>query len=294
MSAAVVLDPALGYRHLDPTPTPAELGEFYQSRYYDLLRKGGRAPELRRLTSGGPEADEERGWLRETLWADVADLLAAHAPGKRVLDVGCGTGDLLSVLRERGFEGEGIELSGDAVRIARDRGLTARSLTAEALAQTEAGRFDAVTMLNVLEHVPAPAQLLDACRTLLGPGGALLVRVPNDFTELQEAARRKLGAEPWWVAAPDHVNYFDFASLAALLTRLGFTVEWEQGDFPMELLLLLGENYVAEPGLGARWHARRRDLERALPAPLRRRLYRALAQAGVGRNCLVLARRGGP
>src|SRR3954449_2912443 len=116
---SVKVDPTYGYRRLDPIPSDDELTRFYQSQYYDLLRQGGRAPELRRLLAGGQEAERERAWLRETLYADITTLLRAHASGGRVLDIGCGQGELLQWLVEQGFQADGIEPSDDAAAIAR-------------------------------------------------------------------------------------------------------------------------------------------------------------------------------
>ena len=65
----------------------------------------------------------------------------------------------------------------------------------------------------------------------------------------------------------------------------------EQGDFPMELFLLMGDDYVNTPKQGESCHRRRVQFEQAVPGGLRRRLYAALAREGVGRNCLTFAER---
>jgi len=288
----VVRDPTYEYRRLEPLPSDEELRGFYQSQYYHLIRKGGRAPELRRLMAGGQEADRERSWLRSTLYADISHVLGELAPGKRVLDVGCGTGELVGFLVENGFAAEGIEPSADAVAIAKDRGRPVRNLALEEFVSegSETAGFDAVVLINVLEHVPDPAQVIELCKAILKPEGVICARVPNDFSEIQLAAQKQVGKREWWVVVPDHINYFDFASLEALFKRLGFGVVYAQGDFPMELLLLMGFDYVGDPEMGSQCHRRRCRFEAGIPADLRRRIYRSLAGAGVGRNCLTFAR----
>jgi len=139
--------------------------------------------------------------------------------------------------------------------------------------------------------VPDPASIVAICRSLIRPGGSLCIRVPNDFTEIQEAAASAEQIDRWWVAVPDHINYFDFASLRALLVQLEMEVTHEQGDFPMELFLLMGDNYVTAPEKGPQCHERRVHFEKSLPVALRRRIYSALAHEGVGRNCLTFATR---
>jgi hypothetical protein len=78
--AGTARDPEFGYRRLDPMPAPDELAEFYASRYSDLVRRGGRGPDLARLLAGGEAAERERAWLAATLWRDLADRIAADAP----------------------------------------------------------------------------------------------------------------------------------------------------------------------------------------------------------------------
>lgn len=289
----IAVDPTYGYRRLDPAPGADELGAFYQSRYYHLIRKGERAAGLERLLRGGPEAERERAWLRHTLYGDVAKTLRAAAPGRRVLDVGCGSGDLVAALEEAGFAAEGVEPSDEAASAARARGLRIHTGDLAGFAPGPA-RFDALVMLNVLEHVPDPAALLGEAHGLLADGGVLCVQVPNDFNAAQLAAQRLLGRAPWWIAIPDHVSYFDVPSLQAFLRGHGFAPFEAQGDFPMEIFLLLGDDYVGNPELGSACHRRRVDLEMGLSREDRRALYRALARGGLGRNCLVFARRCAP
>jgi hypothetical protein len=101
-----------------------------------------------------------------------------------------------------------------------------------------------------------------------------------------------LGVRQWWVACPDHINYFDLASLSRLLEHHGLRVFQAQATFPMELFLLFGSNYVADPELGSRCHAQRKSFELAISPELRRRLYRSFAELGIGRDCVVFAKKG--
>jgi len=291
----VIRDAEYGYRRLDPLPTKEEGAEFYRTRYYELVRQGGRAQELRRFMAGGQEAERERAWLSATLYADIYAILSAHANGRRILDIGCGTGELMLFLKEKGFDLAGIEPSPDAAALAQQRGLPAVACTLEEYAERHASsglpQYAAVILLNVLEHVPNPVEIIDlAKRFLNSSGGLICVRVPNDFNELQRAAAQKLDKTPWWVAVPDHICYFDFDSLHALLEGKGFEVVHSQCDFPMESFLLMGEDYVGNPALGSTCHQKRIELEMSIPADVRRRIYCKLAEAGVGRNCLVVGR----
>lgn len=286
--------PRHGFRQLDPLPEAGELSRFYESRYYDLIRQGGRFPERRHLDAGGSEASRERTWISTTLHADVVHTLQEHACAGSVLDIGCGCGEVLAALRQAGLACEGVEPSAEAAAQARAAGHIVHQATLAELAADPGnlGRFGAAVALNVLEHVRDPEAFLGDALRLLRPDGLLVIRVPNDFTEFQEAAWQTTSRQRrWWLARPDHINYFNFSSLRSLLAALGCDVVAETADFPMELFLLLGLDYANQAELGARCHEMRTRYEMALPTALRRRINAALASAGVARNCLVTARR---
>jgi len=291
----VIQDPIYGYRRLDPVPDEKEVTKFYENRYYDLIRKGGRASDVRRLMAGGEDAEREREWLHSSLYADILSVLEQQSSlnSKRLLDVGCGTGELISFMKLYGWEVIGLEPSSEAAAIAKSKGLEVYSLsTEEFLARYSqySSTFAAITLLHVLEHVPSPVKLLKLVRKLLVREGVVVIQVPNDFTELQLIAQQHLQKEPWWIAIPDHINYFDFQSLHSFLQRLGFEVIYSQGDFPMELFLLMSDDYVGNSEIGSKCHQKRVRFEMAITGELRRHIYRALAEVGVGRNCLVFGR----
>lgn len=283
----VVVDPEFGHRRLHPLPTEAEVRAFYEQRYYELVQAGQRGPDIRRLAEGGEAAAQERAWLQETLWADVRDTLATHGAAT-VLEVGCGTGDLLAHLAEHGLAVEGLELAPDAVAHAAARGLTvhAGDFLDDSVLGT-APRYDAVLFMNVLEQLRDPLAALRRAHALLRPRGIVIIRSGNDFNPLQLAAERALGCERWWVSAPDQLSYFSYDAMARLLEAADFRVVARQSDFPMELFLLLGDDYVRDRAVGRACHEKRRRLELALGPELRRRLYRAFADAGIGR-CLFM------
>jgi 2-polyprenyl-3-methyl-5-hydroxy-6-metoxy-1,4-benzoquinol methylase len=287
----VVEDTTYGFRRLDPLPPEAEIADFYESRYYDLVRKGNRAPELQRLMEGGDPASRELQWLRDGLYTDIVNTLERVAHGRELLEVGCGTGDFLTFAHEHGFRVVGTEPSTEAAQRV-SRLLDVHNMTLDKfVARYPAERFDVIVMINVLEHVPDAVRMLQECKQVLNSGGILCIRVPNDFSEIQAAAQEKLSVDPWWIAVPDHINYFNFTSLRQLLDRLGFETVYAQGDFPMEMFLLMGENYIGNPQVGSGCHARRVQFDLGIQPELRRKIYSAFASVGVGRDCLVFGKK---
>jgi 2-polyprenyl-6-hydroxyphenyl methylase/3-demethylubiquinone-9 3-methyltransferase len=119
------------------------------------------------------------------------DGLAALA-GKRVLDVGCGGGILADSMARRGASVLGIDLATKALKVAQLHAMEAetpnveyREVSAEALAAEQPGSFDVVTCMEMLEHVPKPESVVQACATLVKPGGwiffSTLNRNPKSF-----------------------------------------------------------------------------------------------------------------
>lgn len=110
----------------------------------------------------------------------------------KVLDVGCGGGVLSDAMARSGAKVTGIDLAAKALRVAQLHALEAqtpnvdyREVSAEALAQEQAGTFDVVTCMEMLEHVPDPASVVRACAELVKPGGwvffSTLNRNPKSF-----------------------------------------------------------------------------------------------------------------
>jgi 2-polyprenyl-6-hydroxyphenyl methylase/3-demethylubiquinone-9 3-methyltransferase len=115
------------------------------------------------------------------------DYIDAHAPlhGKHVIDVGCGGGLLTEGMAVRGAQVTGIDMGKAPLSVARlhqhESGLEIdyRQITAEQLAEEQAGSFDTVTCMEMLEHVPEPSTTISACAKLLKDDGYLFLSTIN-------------------------------------------------------------------------------------------------------------------
>jgi len=112
--------------------------------------------------------------------------------GKRALDVGCGGGILADAMARKGADVLGIDLATKSLKVAQLHALEAgtsgvqyREISAEALAAEQPGQFDVVTCMEMLEHVPDPAAIVQACSKLVKPGAGCFsppsTATPNPF-----------------------------------------------------------------------------------------------------------------
>jgi SAM-dependent methyltransferase len=198
------------------------------------------------------------------------ELLSGCAP---VLDLGCGRGELLSLLRNAGVEARGVDASGDMVAFARGEGLAVEQ--GDALAALEAvvdQSLGAVTALQLVEHLPPPSlvRLLELSASKLRPGGVLLLETINPVSP---AALRN------YFADLTHAQPLVAATLELLVQGAGFReVEVRYLNPPAERLreveLPPGPEWdVARAALAAN----KRVLDELLFAPLD---YAIVARAG--------------
>ena len=109
----------------------------------------------------------------------------AALKGKSVVDIGCGGGILAEAMAKLGARVKGIDLSEKALKVAMLHLLESRldvnyeEISAEALAQREPGQYDALTCMEMLEHVPDPASTVSACAQLVKPGGQVFFSTIN-------------------------------------------------------------------------------------------------------------------
>jgi len=134
---------------------------------------------------------------------------------KSVLDVGCGTGEFLIKLRQRGIEVHGLEPSKFAAAYASSVGL---DVFQGGVAEYRPGRsFDLITLWNVIEHLPDPAGDMARLRDLLATDGTIVILTPNIGSHQADA----FGRDWTGLEVPKHLQLFDASSLRTLATKGG-------------------------------------------------------------------------
>lgn len=265
-----------GFIHVVPIPSSAELGEFYRQKFYQ------------QKANYFASHQEDLAWWN-AIYLERYERFERHHKGHpgRILDVGSGPGNFLKLGQQRGWDVVGVEPSMQAAEYARSLGLTIINSSFGPELAPDLGRFDVVYMHGVMEHLRDPIATTALCYQLLNPGGLLFVNVANDFSPFQKILRRS-GYPPWWFVPPEHLNYFSVDSLRQLLTKAGFVEQHVMSSFPIDMFLLMGDNYIADGSVGKACHNRRKQFEFALInqgyGDLRAKLYEALAGLNIGRE----------
>lgn len=148
---------------------------------------------------------------------DIAEIERYQQKGS-ILDIGCGPGLFLKVAREKGWRGQGIELSKWAFEYGKKQGLSMINKNLED-ASLESGSFDVVTMWDVIEHVEDPSRLLKEAHRIMKKSGLLVLNTP-DIGSLFA----KLTGKRWWNLMRMHIYYFDRKTIRKILEKSGFEI----------------------------------------------------------------------
>jgi len=197
---------ACGLLRLSPRVAASDLKRFYDETHRDVY-KGNHVPLDKQLAN--PTYDFR------------ARRLTRHSKGRRFLDVGCGDGSFLAVLRSHGWDVTGREVSETAAKIARERhGIDVEVISFEDVGSVPTGCWDAVGLYHVLEHMYEPRAALKQIHEALPVGGVLHVQVPN-----RRSLDGRLGGRLWFgICCPHHVLFYEPRHLRQLLSEEGFGV----------------------------------------------------------------------
>jgi SAM-dependent methyltransferase len=170
-------------------------------------------------------AGEHDAAYKDRIFADILESLAGRVShGRALLDVGAHAGRFLRLARAAGWQAEGLELNPKTAAYAAQRsGAPVHQGNIHTF--TPRRCYDAVTLTDVLEHVPRPLDVLTRARTYLCPRGWLAIKVPNGPAQrVKETLRARLRPSYRATLADNlvHVNHFSAASLARALGAAGF------------------------------------------------------------------------
>jgi 2-polyprenyl-3-methyl-5-hydroxy-6-metoxy-1,4-benzoquinol methylase len=197
-------------RFTQDVPDEESIGRYYQSPEY-ISHTNTSKGLLNKLYQN----------VRQYTLGQKAKLIISHTKEKgAILDIGAGIGAFLSGMQQRGWEVTGIEPDATARKNAQELyGLSLQQ--PQALLKLPAGRFDAITLWHVLEHVHQLHPYIERIKSLLAHEGKVFIAVPN-YTSADAAAYRN-----YWAAydVPRHLYHFTPQSIAVLMQAHGLKVK---------------------------------------------------------------------
>ncbi|MEV4563715.1 class I SAM-dependent methyltransferase [Nonomuraea sp. NPDC049419] len=199
----VVRCPSCGFLYRNPNVRPERLGDLYATGYSNFL-------------TGKYAANRQRRYeLTMQAFSPVFD----EGKERRLLDFGSGVGLFLELAEQRGFDACGVDLSPESVAQANERLSRARTFfgAPQDVPEIAAGGFDVITLWSVLAHLPRPLDDFRQFRSLLGPGGVLLILTVNANSLLLKAYGSK-----WSGFTKNHLMFYSPRTVRTLLRRTGF------------------------------------------------------------------------
>lgn len=196
--------------HLFVYPLVYDALSLYATDYFNGAKKG----------SGYVNYDKDKEPMRH-VFAEYLNIIEKFLPQKgTLLDIGAATGFFMKIANVCGWKTKGIEISAYASEIAKKSGLSVSCDTVEN-SNFSGQSFDAISMWDVLEHLPHPVNDIHICARILKPGGILAINTPDSGSLYAHV----MGKQWHLLVPPEHINYFTKKSITLLLEESGFVIE---------------------------------------------------------------------
>ena len=224
-----------GIIFLHPQPTAEELKQLYSAEYFE----GGD------FRCGHEEGYSEPATLEKMADPGLLIEIKAMTTGRRFLEIGCAGGAFLNAAQKHGFLAQGVELSEDACRFAKETFGLQVFAGELADARFPDGSFDVVFMGDVIEHLPDPIATLREINRVLDRKGILVMALPSQtnslFSRIGFIAYGMLGRVATVSLPPYHLFEYRPRSLRFLLKLCGFEISrLDQGIIPPNQINLRG------------------------------------------------------
>lgn len=278
-----------GFYQINPTPSEEEITKFYAEEFY--------TGEYKNFNDSSLEVQLNDEEFFHGRWNDIyqnfIEIDKKFENKAEILDVGCGWGLALQFFKKKGYDCYGFDPAKEAVEYGCKKGLKIKHAGLKSLDVFDGKKFDIISLFNVLEHMSDPAEVIKQIKKIIKKNGILVIDVPNEFNEFQLSGRDTHKLNDWWIAPPNHLNYFSRDSLVNLLEKFDFEVKICEASFPLEMFLLFGDNYVKDGKLGSSCHKKRVAFEQNLrkqgKTKFLKKFYRTLANLNLGRQVAVYA-----
>jgi len=218
-----------GFYYVNPRPTIEDMASYYKKDYYHKTET--LENKIKELNGDGVQSVWNKGSI--PLFEDISTRIKSIKPKGRILDIGCGYGFFLNVMKKNGYSTIGVEPNSLAADYAKKiNGLEVFNGTLEE-ASFASYFFDIITMNGVLEHLFEPEKTLLECKRILKNGGLCVVSCPNAgfglpfvylykifFGDNIPVDKLKLSM----FDAPNHLSFFTSRSIKALFKKVGYEI----------------------------------------------------------------------
>ncbi|HII29972.1 hypothetical protein COT48_01515 [Candidatus Woesearchaeota archaeon CG08_land_8_20_14_0_20_47_9] len=182
--------------------------------YDDDYFKGEGFDPIARYEAGEANALQKKAEAAAVL--RTAELVTGISPPMKLVDVGCGVGNMLEVASNLGYDVLGIDAAAHAVSMARRRGFNAICGKLDEIGIDR--KFDVAVMTETVEHLPNPKQVVDAVHRALNPGGWFIILTGN-----VASLEARLFSSSWEYFKPEgHLSYFSPSTMGLLLRQFSY------------------------------------------------------------------------
>jgi SAM-dependent methyltransferase len=274
-----------GFAHVYPLPTLEETENIYKNEYYQKEKPNYINENV-----------IDKDWWIATYNRrfDVYEKLI-NSKNRSLLDIGSGPGVFLEAAKNRGWEVLGVEPNIDAANHTKKIGYEVINEMYDKKLSQKLKKFDLINLTLVLEHIVNPIDLIKLAYDQLNPNGIISIVVPNDFNPFQKILHNYLEFENWWIVPDHHLNYFNKETLSDCLIKNNFKIVHSETTFPIDIFLLMGDNYIKNPELGRIVHQKRILFEKILMdsgnGELLTNLYTEFSKFNIGRELFIIGKK---
>ena len=293
MEKEIIIDKT-GFRTIKSKPSYEELENNYTGLFHDNKSQNIRKNYQESYT------DEEINHINLMNDLCLHSLLNSNSKWHKnkgtLFEVGVGEGFLLSSAKKKGWQIGGIDFNDEGIKKFNPELL--KDVKIENIFDflknyNAQDKFDVCVIQNVLEHVIDPRKLLLDLKKILTKEGIIMIRVPNDFSDIQLKAKKfNFIKEDFWVSPPEHLNYFNLENIIKFVDSMDFEIVDLFSSFPIDFYLFHpGSNYIINEENGKDANQARVKLDLLMSQTGMENYYnlcKSWAKCGIGRNISIV------
>lgn len=237
----------LGHYYVQSPPSPKELQNYYANQYFNINP---------RYLKKNEKKFEETYYKNQSILR--FEFIKKYIKKKRptLLDIGAGTGRFLFYTSSYVKKSLGVDFSNKQLKYKLPKKTNFISFNPLEFVHKFSLNYDVITLNNVVEHSDKIYELFKMLKKKINNKTLILISIPNDFSDMQSYfLKKKLIKKNYWIAYPDHLNYFNNKNFINFIKKFNFKLVDAISDYPVETLLFEENfNYINANSLGKSAH----------------------------------------